>query len=137
MSGETESSDVEVVYDKECPVCDFYCHAVDVAEGELVRVDARDPGEAMDEITALGLDIDEGMVVRIDGRIYYGADAIHELALRSNKKGLLNRFASFVFRSRGMARFFYPILKAMRNLLLKILGKTRINNLEEPGRDRF
>ena len=26
----------------------------------------------------------------------------------------------------------YPILKAMRNLLLKILGKTRINNLEQP-----
>lgn len=137
MSTEVESRDVEVVYDKECPVCDFYCHAVDVEEGELIRVDAREPGEAMDEITALGLDIDEGMVVRIDRRIFYGADAIHELALRSDRKGFLNRFASFVFRSRTMARVFYPILKAMRNLLLKILGKTRINNLEQPGRDRF
>lgn len=131
------SADVEVVYDKECPVCDYYCRAVDVAEGELLRVDAREPGEAMDEITALGLDIDEGMVVRVEGRIFYGADAIHELAKRSNNKGVLNRFASFAFRSRGVARFFYPILKAMRNLLLKILGRTRINNLDVPGRDRF
>ena len=131
------SRDVEVVYDKECPVCDLYCHAVDVAEGNLVRVDARDPSEVMDEITALGLDIDEGMVVRVDEKIYYGPDAIHELAKRSNNKGLLNRLASFVFRSHGMARFFYPILKAMRNLLLKMLGKTRINNLEQAGRDRF
>ena len=137
MSSETESNDVEVVYDKECPVCDLYCRAVDVAEGELLRIDAREPGEAMDEITALGLDIDEGMVVRVDGEIYYGPEAIHELALRSNNKGILNRFASFVFRSRAMAKFFYPILKAMRNLLLKILRKTRINNLEQPGRDRF
>ncbi len=137
MAEEVQTGNVEVVYDKECPVCDFYCHAVDVEEGELVRVDAREPGEAMDEITALGLDIDEGMVVRVDGRLYYGADAIHELALRSNNKGFLNRIASFVFRSPRMARFFYPILKAMRNLLLKLLGRARINNLEEPGRDRF
>ncbi len=131
------SDDIEVIYDKQCPVCDYYCHAVDVAEGNLVRVDAREPGEAMDEITALGLDIDEGMVLRVDERIYYGADAIHELAKRSNKKGLMNRFASFVFRSRALSRFFYPILKAMRNLLLRILGRTRINNLDQPGRDRF
>ena len=131
------SEDVEVVYDKECPVCDLYCHAVDVAEGELRRVDAREPGEVMDEITALGLDIDEGMVVRVDGRIYYGADAIHELAKRSNNKGILNRLASLVFRSHALSRFLYPILKGMRNLLLRILGKTRINNLEIEGRDRF
>ena len=77
------------------------------------------------------------MVVRIDGEIFYGPEAIHELALRTNNKGFLNRFASFVFRSRGRSRFFYPILKAMRNLLLKILRKPRINNLEQPGRDRF
>ncbi len=131
------SDDIELVYDKQCPVCDYYCHAVDVAEGRLVRVDAREPGEAMDELTALGLDIDEGMVLRVDGQIYYGAEAIHELAKRSNKKGLLNRFASLVFRSRALSRFFYPILKAMRNLLLKILRRTRINNLDQPGRDRF
>ena len=66
-----------------------------------------------------------------------GAEAIHELAKRSNKKGLMNRFASLVFRSRALSRFFYPILKAMRNLLLRILGRTRINNLDQPGRDRF
>ena len=137
MSAATESSDIEVVYDKDCPVCDLYCHAVDVEDGELIRVDAREPGEAMDEITALGLDIDEGMVVRIDGEIFYGPEAIHELALRTNNKGFLNRFASLVFRSRGRSRFFYPILKAMRNLLLKSLRKTRVNNLEQPGRDRF
>ena len=131
------SDEVEVVYDKECPVCDLYCHAIDVADGELKRVDAREPGEAMDEVTALGLDIDEGMVVRVDEKIYYGPDAIHELAKRSNNKGLLNRFASFVFRSHTLSRMLYPVLKAMRNLLLKILGKTRINNLGEPGRDRF
>ncbi|MGH8665763.1 MAG: hypothetical protein ACREUX_15990 [Burkholderiales bacterium] len=33
----------------------------------------------MDEITAAGLDIDQGMVLKLRGQMYYGADAIHVL----------------------------------------------------------
>ncbi len=131
--------DIQVVYDRQCPVCDLYCRLVDVDEheGRLVRVDARDPSEIMDEITALGLDIDEGMVLKVDDRLYYGADAINQLALISSRKGLFNRLASFTFKSPTAARMLYPVLKAMRNLLLKLLRRTRINNLELPDRDRF
>ena len=130
---------IELVYDKQCPACDLYCRHVDVreSEGRLVRVDARDPGDVMSEVTALGLDIDEGMVLKVDDRLYYGADAINQLALLSSRKGLFNRLASFAFRSPSAARILYPPLRAMRNLLLKMLGRTRINNLALPNRDRF
>lgn len=135
----TQTKDDQLVYDRQCPVCDLYCRLVDIdaREGQLVRIDARDPSETMDEITALGLDIDEGMVLKVDERLYYGADAINELAVLSSRKGVFNRLASFVFRSPTVARLLYPLFKAMRNLLLKILRRTRINNLERPGRDRF
>lgn len=130
---------IEVVYDRECPVCEFYCQRVDVQEslGRLERVDAREDSEVMTDITALGLDIDEGMVVRVGDDIHYGSDAIHELALLSSGKGFINRLASWTFRSRALSRILYPILKSIRNLLLKILGKSRINNLREAGNDRF
>lgn len=130
---------IELVYDKQCPACDLYCKLIDVreTEGQLVRVDARDPGDVMSEVTALGLDIDEGMVLKVDDRLYYGADAIHELALLSSHRGFFNRLASLTFRSPAAARILYPPLRAMRNLLLKILGRTRINNLGRPNRDRF
>ena len=54
----SDSDRIEVVYDKECPICEFYCQRIDIREsvGELVRVDARDDSEIMSEITALGLD---------------------------------------------------------------------------------
>lgn len=135
----TDDAKIQLLYDKQCPVCDLYCRLVDVreSEGHLVRVDAREPGELMTEVTALGLDIDEGMVLKVGDRLYYGADAINELALLSSGKGLFNRLASGTFRSASVARFLYPLLRAMRNLLLKILGRTRINNLELPDRDRF
>lgn len=135
----TAEQDILVVYDKECPVCDYYCRRIDVAEdrGHMQLVDARENSDVMNEVTALGLDIDEGMVVKDGDTLYYGAEAIHELALLSSKKGFINRCAAAAFRSRRMARVLYPVLKACRNLLLKLLGRTRINNLDRPGQDRF
>jgi len=135
----SESNDVELVYDKQCPICEFYCQRIDVKEstGRLVRIDARDNSDIMQDITALGLDIDEGMVVRVENKLHYGADAIHELAFLSSGKGFVNAMAKLTFGSRAMARVLYPFFRFVRNLFLKMLGRTRINNLQQPGNERF
>jgi predicted DCC family thiol-disulfide oxidoreductase YuxK len=135
----TRDAEVIVVYDKQCPACDYYCNMVRIREsvGRLVLLDARDGGPVMDEITARGLDIDQGMVVKVGSELYYGADAIHALALMGTDRGLFNRLAYWSFRSRTVARILYPVLKTCRNLLLKLLGITKINNLGVHGNDRF
>ena len=45
-------AEVLVIYDKQCPACDYYCNMVRIREsvGRLVLVDARDGGPVMDEI---------------------------------------------------------------------------------------
>jgi len=128
-----------LVYDKQCPACDFYCNLARIRAdvGELVLVDARDGGPVMDEITRAGLDIDQGMVLKVGAQLYYGSDAIHALSLMSTRAGVFNRLAYWTFRSRSVARILYPLLRALRNLLLKLLGKTKINNLGVTGNDRF
>ena len=133
------ADDIQLVYDKECPVCDYYCRKIDVGDpaGRLVRIDAREESEIMAEITARGLDIDEGMVLKIGDDLYHGSDAIHELALLSSKSGFFNRIAFAAFGWRPMARLLYPIMKSCRNLLLRMLGRSRINNLNRPGNERF
>lgn len=133
------NANVWLVYDKQCPACDFYCNLARIREsaGQLMLVDARDGGPLMDEITAASLDIDQGMVLKVGGNLYYGADAIHALALMGTNRGLFNRFTYWAFRSRRVSRVLYPLLRACRNLLLKILGKTKINNLNRSGNDRF
>ncbi|MCH9694934.1 MAG: DUF393 domain-containing protein [Gammaproteobacteria bacterium] len=132
-------NDIQIVYDRQCPVCDFYCQRIDVdtAAGKLVRVDAREPSDLRDEVTGLGLDIDEGMVVKHDGEIYFGSEAIHELAKLSSRRGFINRVAYHVFRVKWLANFLYPLLAACRNLLLKVLGRSRINNLQLDDNERF
>ena len=128
-----------LIYDKQCPACHFYCQLVRARDsvGKLVLLDARDDGKIMEEITAAGLDIDQGMVLKIGGSIYYGADAIHMLSLLGSSSNLFNRINYWLFRSRAIARLVYPVLRFHRNMLLKLLGKTKINNLQIEGNSRF
>ncbi len=133
------NEDVLLVYDKECPFCDNYCQLVRVREavGSLKIVNARESSAIMDEITARGLDIDQGMVLKLEGQLYYGSDAIHALALFSSRSGIFNRLNYWVFRSRRLSHFLYPLLRFCRNFALKILRKTKINNLNIAGNNRF
>ncbi|WP_219701154.1 DCC1-like thiol-disulfide oxidoreductase family protein [Marinomonas lutimaris] len=128
-----------LIYDKECPACHFYCQIVRIRQsvGELVLIDARENPEVLKEVTAKGLDIDQGMVLKMDGQLYYGSDAIHLLALLSGRSGVFNRLNYWLFSSKKVAAILYPILRYCRNLLLKILGKTKINNLKQEDNDRF
>lgn len=133
------NSEFLLVYDKHCPLCRAYCRMLRIREsvGQLRMVDAREHTAIRDEITARGLDIDQGMVLKMGDNLYYGADAIHALALISSRSGLFNRLNYQVFKSPILSRWLYPVLRAGRNLLLKLLGKNKINNLELPDNQRF
>jgi len=127
------NGEVWLVYDGECPVCTAYCRYARIrdAVGRLHLVDARQPGPLMDEITAAGLDIDQGMVVKFNDVIYYGPEAIRMLTLMSTRSGLFNRISYAFFGTTRRAGFFYPFGKAFRNLVLKVLGISYIENLKD------
>ena len=131
--------EILLVYDKECPVCDAYCRMVRVRgeAGTLQLVNARDASAVMDEITSKGLDIDQGIVLKVENSLYYGSDAIHELSLMSSPSGIFNRINYWIFRSSGLSRILYPAFRYLRNLLLKVLRKTRINNLKLENNEKF
>ena len=129
----TDQQDIELLYDGECPVCSFYSHRVGIVDGELECVDARERNPFRDHLTELGFDLDEGMVLRVGEEIYHGSDALNRLALMSSRKGLFNRCMWLLFRSPRMARLLYPLLARSRGLLLRLLGRSRIDNLGSAG----
>ena len=131
--------EILLVYDRECPACNVYCQVVKIREsvGVLRIVDARENSEVLHEITAEGLDIDQGVVLKMGDQLYYGSDAIHTLALIGSRSGILNRINYWVFKSKKISSILYPFLRFLRNLLLKILGKSKINNLEIKGNEKF
>ena len=131
--------EILLVYDRECPACNAYCQVVKIREsvGDLRIVDARENTDILREITNEGLDIDQGMVLKMGNQLYYGSDAIHSLALIGSRSGVFNRINYWIFKSKSISSFLYPILRFFRNLLLKILGKTKINNLGSNNNDKF
>jgi predicted DCC family thiol-disulfide oxidoreductase YuxK len=130
---------IRLIYDEQCPLCDAYCRRVRIREsvGELQLVDARADQAALAEVTQRGFDIDQGIVLQVNDVWYYGPDAIHALCLMSGSTGIFNRINYWLFSSPVRARLFYPPLRACRNLVLRVLGVTRINNLSLPNNERF
>ncbi|MEP1742941.1 MAG: DCC1-like thiol-disulfide oxidoreductase family protein [Kangiellaceae bacterium] len=124
---------IYLVYDEECPLCDNYCRMVNIRKsvGELVLINAREDNQQIKQISDRGLDIDQGMVLIIDEAYYYASEAINVLALISSNNGLFNKFNHWCFKSKRLSRITYPLLRSFRNLLLKLMGKTKIDNLSK------
>ena len=117
-----------LVYDKDCPFCSSYVKYVRLQRsiGQLHLVDARRGGELVESVIKNGFDLNEGMVLIYQDRFYHGADCINILALMSTRSGLFNKVNSAIFRSATVSRLLYPVLRAGRNLILKLLGRKRL-----------
>lgn len=128
LASEPAGAQPVLVYDGACPVCSQYVRYVRIREsaGALLLVNARDGGPWVDRVVRAGLDLDEGMVLFYGGRGYHGVDCLHLLALLSTGSGLFNRLTALAFRQPTVARFSYPIMRAGRNLLLRLLRRPKL-----------
>lgn len=125
------TENIELVYDEQCPVCSTYCNNLKVDSNvNLSLIDARKDSKIMDEITKRGLDIDKGMVLNIDGTMYYSSDAMREIAIRSQKKGWLALPNRLFFNTKIKADFFYSLGKIFRSIILRVLDIDDIHNLK-------
>ena len=121
---------VIVVYDELCPFCSAYVKLLHLKQHHTVElVNARGEHAVLAEVDQQGLDLDEGMVVKLGDQWFHGADAMQRLALLSSDNGLVRRFSSWVFTSPGRSRVLYPVLRAGRNAVLRLLGRQKVNNL--------
>ena len=127
---------VTIVYDGKCPVCR---HVVDASRlrqrsDELLLLDARK--ESIENVQGLDLrsiDLDEGFAVITDGELHYGASGARVLALLTEPSGLMFRLFQRLVRTEKGSAFWYPIMRAGRNLLLRLLRIPRINEQKGPS----
>lgn len=119
---------VAIVYDGECPFCSAYVRLVRLREaaGPIELIDARSDHPLVAELKRRGMDLDQGMAMRIGDELIHGDAVMHRIALMSGPSGRLNRVNAWIFRSPRRARLLYPPLRAMRNLTLRLLGRRRI-----------
>jgi len=124
-----KKSEIKIIYDGECPLCQNYVRLVKLREiiDDVQLIDARTNPDYVSAMNDKGLNIDQGMLVVYGDALYYGADAMHILSMLSNPKSWINAFIAFFFKNKTLAKLLYPICKAFRNAVLFILRRTKIN----------
>ena len=122
-------SGASLIYDGECPFCAAYVRYIRVREsvGGLALINARDGGAQVEEARKLGFDLDEGMLLKLGGQHYHGADCINALALLSSGSSAFNRVNAAIFRSPLLSRALYPALRLGRNTALRALGRRKLS----------
>jgi predicted DCC family thiol-disulfide oxidoreductase YuxK len=134
-TAKAEQEGATIVYDGGCPFCTAYVRLVRLREaiGPVRLVDAREGGPVVDEIVAAKLDLDDGMVLKLDGLLYHGDECLNRLALLSTSSGAFNRINVWMFRNPLAARLAYPVLRAGRNLALRLLGRQKLDIAKPPA----
>ena len=122
-----------VIYDGECPFCSRFVAFQQLREAlnALQLVDARERPDLVREFEAAGMPLDQGMALVLNGEVYYGADCLNRLALMSSRNDAFNKLNAAIFHSPTVSRLLYPILRAGRNLTLRLLGKRSLKDTFE------
>lgn len=132
MNVQANHKEIWFIYDGECPLCKSAALALRIKQdyGTLHLLNAREElHQLIEQVNARGLSLDEGMVI-VDGEsFYHGKDALIFMARYGDNKGLFNRGNKWLFRSASVAAFLYPIMRSVRNVLLKLRRVSLINNL--------
>ncbi len=121
-------SHARIYYDGECPFCTRYTALLRLRESvrQVDLVNVREDVASRKVLEAAGYDLDQGMVLDLDGKRYAGADAMHMLSLLSTGSGIFNRIMAAVFSVNWLVQLLYPMLRAGRAVTLFALGRERI-----------
>jgi predicted DCC family thiol-disulfide oxidoreductase YuxK len=124
-----DPSEAWLIYDGQCPFCSRYARLVRIRDNvRLHLINAREGSSLVREMGEAGLDLNEGMVLKMGDRYYHGADGLHILAVLSTSSTIFNRLTASIFRSARLSRALYPILRTGRNAVLALLGRERIHD---------
>ncbi len=120
------AQDAYLLYDGECPFCRFYARksGFETPDGRPLKlIDANRAPERISELREAGCEVDEGMVLVLDGRSYQGAAAMTALESMTSGTGWFNRLAKWFASNPKRARAFYPWFRRLRRAALRVKGR--------------
>ena len=104
---------ISIIYDDGCPVCSYYISISRIEEkfGKVNLIKARNNEKILDYLKLVNINVNEGMIVVFDKKIYYGPDAVNIMSILGKKDSFINSIIINVFQYRIVSQIFYPLLK--------------------------
>jgi len=116
---------IKLYYDKECPFCNEYSKYIELRKVyDIEIINAREELEKLNDFKNKGFDINNGMIIEYEGNIFQGSDAIKIIDKYILKKGAIDIFLSFIINLPGFKQIIYPLVKVLRIIILKSLGRS-------------
>jgi predicted DCC family thiol-disulfide oxidoreductase YuxK len=116
-----------ILYDGECPVCKNYIAFMNLKKNFGVQLlNARFYPELVQFYRDKNMDINDGFLLKLDDKIYYGSDCINKITSLGNSKNYLTNMHDVIFSSKLVSKLFYPIFVVLRKILLFILNIKKI-----------
>ena len=125
-------TNIKIIYDGDCPFCNRYVTILNLKQNKNFNVqliDARKDTQYISYFASKNMNLDDGMVVCVDDALYYGSDAIYILAILSTPNTFFQNINRVFFRNKLIASISYPIMKGVRFITLKMLGKKMLTDL--------
>jgi len=121
---------IEIIYDGECPICQAGVKSLCTGEdlGRITKIDKRveTDNAVVQEAKDANLNINKGVIIKYQGKLYQGLDALHLASKLKIGKGAVNAIGRLMFRNKTIGRALYPILRGTRNVLVSLKGVGQI-----------
>ena len=123
-----DNSKIQIIYDGDCPICNAYVNYIRLKESfsHVEIINARNMHDMVSEYLAKGYDLNNGMVVTVNGMVYFGSSAVHVISLMSADNGVIRKMNKWIFSSEKRAKYIYPFLRTVRNIFLMILQRKKL-----------
>ena len=115
---------IKLYYDEECPFCNEYSKYVELRKKYDIKIfNARESIDKIKVFRNKGFDINDGMIIECESKIFQGSDAVKIIDKYIDKKRVLDQFISVIINLPGFKLLVYPIVKFLRIMILKLLGR--------------
>lgn len=96
--------------------------------GQLILINARESNELVTEAIEQGFNVNEGIIVYYNQTFYHGVTAINLLNDLADQSTFSGRLSRLIYKNKLATSLWYPFLKLLRNLNLRLQGKSKIQN---------
>ena len=120
-------SKIKIYYDGGCIFCNNYIQLTKLKEDfDVILISFRDNVEIVEKFCDMGINVDDGMVIEHNEKIYFGAKAMIFLSKYDNSSSIYNTLINLLFRLNLFPNFIYNSFKFIRSLVLKLMGVSLI-----------